>query len=209
MLRGGSGSRVALLSVWMVLSSLHLCGQSAQKAQGLPAENKQHAKASQAYSHSAPPAAANSSATVDSVEVINGSAWRTQVFDVEPQARMPQERSVQTKTARRGAQKNTVSASSVPDVEIINGAGSETRRFDGFEDEITSPWIERNMVRPVVIGVVSSESVNRLPNTAHIVVGVASTDLRDVNRSVRPVLYRVAPRPPMRPPYHPAPPGSE
>ena len=209
MLRDMSGSRVTLLSVWMVLSALYLSGESTQRTQSLPAENKQHAKASQANSHGAHPAAADSSAAVDSVEVINGSARRMQVFDTEQQAPMPPDRSVHTKTARRGPQRNTVSAPSVPDVEVINGTQLETRRFDGFDDEIASPWIERSMVRPVVVAVVSSESLNRLPNTAHIVVGVASTESRDVDRSVRPVLYRVAPRPPKRPPYYPAPPDSQ
>jgi hypothetical protein len=211
MLRGRSDSRVTLLSVWMVLAALHLSGQSTQKAQGLPAENKQHAKASRAYLHGAPPAAAKPSAAVDSVEVINGSARQTQVFDAEQQAPMPPERSVHAKTARRGPQRNTVSAPSVPDVEVINGAQWETRRFDGFDDEIASPWIERNTVRPVVVDVISSESVRRRGNTsatastAPIVVGIGSSEAEGHGESAKPIAYRIAPGPPKRPPYHPTP----
>ena len=155
-----------------------------------------------------------SPSNVDTVDVINGLARRTQVFDEEQTTPTPQDQSAHKKSVKRTPQKATEAAPVVPDVEVINGARWETRSFEGAQDEIASPWIERRISRPVVVGVESVETASRRANatpagnTAPIVVDVASSESNGHGKSAKPVAFRIAPDPPKRPPYHPVPPGS-
>lgn len=154
-----------------------------------------------------------SESAVSTVDVINGSARRTQVFDEEQRPAPPQARSNHKKNAKGLSQSQTTTTPDVPEVEIINGARWETRRFEGAEDEITTPWIERRNTQPVVIGVTSTESARRrgittaTASTAPIVVGIASSESKGHGENAKPIAYRIAPGLPRRPPYRPGPPG--
>jgi hypothetical protein len=155
----------------------------------------------------------NASPTSATVDVINGSARQTKVFDEEQPPANSRSRSAHKKTAKRNQQRAAETKPSVPDVEVINGARLETRRFEGAEDEIATPWIERQSVRPVVVGVSSVESASgrggtaRAGSTANLVIGVASSESRDRGANSKPIAYRLSPGPSKRAPYHPGPPG--
>jgi hypothetical protein len=148
---------------------------------------------------------------VDTVDVINGLARRTQVFDEEQQQAEPREQLAHKNSAKRPSQRET--APQVPEVEIINGARWETRRFEGAEDELARPWIERIPQR-VVVGVESVESASRSATAvppgknATIVLDVASSESNGRGQDAKPVAFRIAPDAAKRPPYHPVPPGS-
>jgi len=154
-----------------------------------------------------------SESAIGTVDVINGSARRTQVFDEEQRPAPPQARSNHKKNVKGLSPSQATTTPDVPDVEIINGARWETRRFEGSEDEITTPWIERRSTQPVVIGVTSTESARRrgtttaTATTAPIVVGIASSESKGHGENAKPIAYRIAPGPPRRPPYRPGPPG--
>ena len=153
------------------------------------------------------------SITSDKVDVINGSARQTQVFSVDQPAAASQRPTGQKKAAKRRAQEKMEAAPQIPDVEVINGAQLETRRFEGAEDEITTPWIERRSSQPVVIGVATVTSANErgsamaMSGAAPIVIGVASSESERHGENAKPIAYRIAPGPPKRPPYH-DPPGN-
>ena len=148
-----------------------------------------------------------------SVDVINGSARRTQVFDEEQTSASPKGRTIHEKTGKRTAQGKVETAPQVPDVEVINGSRLETRRFEGAEDELEIPWIDRRSDHPVVIGVTSVGTASgrggtvKAGSTAPVVVGVASSEEEGHGANAKPVAYRVSPGPPRRPQYHPGPPG--
>ncbi len=156
-----------------------------------------------------------SSTAVDSVEVINGAARRTQVFEEEQPPVTPQGPGAHKKAGKHLLQRGPESTSAIPDVEVINGAHWETRRFEGAEDEIAAPWIGRRNIPRVVVGVASVESANRRGNTstiaststAPIVIGISSSESKGHGENAKPVAYRIAPGQPKRPPYHPDPPG--
>jgi hypothetical protein len=155
-----------------------------------------------------------SSSTTETVDVINGSERQTRVFNEENPVVMPQAAGGQRKAAKRLAQERTETTPQIPVVEVINGAQLETRRFEGAEDEIATPWIERRSSRPVVIGVATVGPASgrgntaRATTTAPIVIGVASSESERHGENAKPVAYRIVPGPPKRPPYNPTvPPG--
>jgi hypothetical protein len=132
----------------------------------------------------------------DTVEVINGLSRRTQVLNEEPT----------TNSGQKKGSKRILRGEAIPyisNVEMINGAQWETRQFEGFEDEIATPWIERRTERPVVVGVASAESARKTSSAAQVVVEVASSDSAGQGGEVKPLAYRVEPRPPKRPAYRP------
>jgi hypothetical protein len=236
MLKGRCRSRVALLAAWLVLLIYQLPGQSPRTVSSKPAEQEQSPRGSQGvpsvgqvevfngasrwtdgfetpHSSAMVSASSRSSTTTDTVDVINGAARRTQVFEEDQPPVTPQGPVAHKKAGKHLPQRALESAPAVPDVEVINGAQWETRRFEGAEDEIAAPWIGRRNIPPVVIGVVSVESASRRGNTvatastAPIVVGIASSEATGHGENAKPVAYRIAPGPPKRPPYHPDPPG--
>ena len=229
MLSGRARLGVALVEAWFVALTFQLPAQSPHRAPYVrPSATKPQLDqapgsqvdviagggAEQAYFESAPSGSEKSSqAPALSVDVINGSARRTQVFDEEQPPAPPKGRTAQEKTGKRTAQGKVEAAPQVPDVEVINGSRLETRRFEGAEDELVTPWIERRNDRPVVIGVSSLGSAGgrggtaKTGSTASVVVGVASSESEGSGANAKPVAYRISPGPPRRPPYHPGPPG--
>jgi hypothetical protein len=211
--------RAAMLPVWTILLVIQLPAQRPPYAPQGSVEKGQSSKVPRSQTtrefdvHQ--PGNAGPSTTVNSVDVINGSTRRTQVFGEEAPP-MPRNRVVQHAKAGKGTSKEEqVSAPSVPEVDVINGARSETRRFEAAEDEITTPWFARRISQSVVVDVASVESVSRrggpaqIGSTAPVVVGVASSESQEHAANAKPIAYRIAPDPPKRPPYYPGPPGAQ
>ena len=113
-------------------------------------------------------------------------------------------------------------------MEIINGTQFETRSFEGIAEEPSLEERERQRRERVVVHVESVESAKKLKdaipvvtavvtsesergNLSPVVVLVASSESKIVGRSVGevPPVVWVAPNPPKRPPYHPAPSGPQ
>jgi hypothetical protein len=209
----------AMLPVWAILLVIQLPAQRpAYKPRG-SAEKAPLGSSMASREVEVQEPSANPSSTGNSVDVINGSTRRTQVFSEEspagPRNRPTHGKREKRATQKEPGQKEPGTAPSVPEVDVINGARLETRRFVDAEDEITAPWFERRISQPVVVDVASVESMSRrgssvqIGSTASVVVGVASSEAHEHGANAKPIAYRVAPDPPKRPPYNPGPPGAQ
>ena len=161
--------------------------------------------------------------SVNKVDVITGSSKQSQLFLGEQTREARPGRSIAGHPSTKGE-----GIEPAPRVEIINGTQFEVKSFEGIAEEPSLEERERQRRERVVVHVESVESAKKLKdaipvvtavvtsesergNATPVVVLVASSESKIVGRSVGevPPVVWVAPNPPKRPPYHPAPSGPQ
>jgi hypothetical protein len=159
--------------------------------------------------------------SVNKVDVITGSSKQSQLFLGEQSGEMRSGKRTAGHSAAKGE-----GVEPAPRVEIINGTQFETRSFEGIAEEPSLEERERQRRERVVVHVESVESAKKLKDAIPVVTAVVTSESERGNRSpvvvlvassesksvgsvdVPPVVW-VAPNPPKRPPYHPAPSGPQ
>lgn len=128
------------------------------------------------------------------VDVINGSKKQMQTFSVEPA----------TSPVSKGRAQRNVAEARLSDVEIFNGTTKQRRVFktDGGGQSVPAP-VHRN-TSPVVVGIATSGAGPKEKSGSGVVTGIDSGRSAPTQSAV-PVAVGVAPQPPKRPPYIPAP----
>jgi hypothetical protein len=128
------------------------------------------------------------------VDVINGTETRTQVFRPQESAGT-RGRETATGTGKRGSAHKSKSESAVTRVEIFNGSTSYTKTFKQTEE--TGGGASQDMSRgatgkPVVVGVANGGTTSRNGKLQPVVTGVASSESKDGTGDKRPVVVGVA-----------------
>jgi hypothetical protein len=163
------------------------------------------------------------------VDVINGYSERTQILNPEPSPQVHSAaRSVHGKSAKlASSKKNETASSQVINVEVFNGARTETRTFNGDPEQMTVAERYRRSHQRVVVGFESADSARRRKNTKPVVTGIVTSESESERAKANPVVvaiasserrsdgvdavptpslpprYSPAPNPPKRPPYRP------
>ncbi len=165
------------------------------------------------------------------VDVINGYSERTQVFNGDQSSAGGQGISLSRKKTKFIAPGKTPgSPPRVFNVEVFNGARTETRTFNGDPEQMTAAERYRRSHQLVVVGFESADSARRRRNSAPVVARITTSESESERAKANPVVVAIAssesknagadapPTPPMpsqnwtspssskRPPYHPAPP---
>jgi hypothetical protein len=166
------------------------------------------------------------------VEVINGYSERTQVFNGDQSSAAGQSISLPRKKAKLIAPGKTPgSKPQVMNVEVINGARAEAKTFTGDPEQMSQAERYRRSHQRVVVGLESADSARRRRNSKPVVTRVTTSESESERAKSNPVVVAIAsseskdagvdapptpslppqswtpPRPPKRPPYHPASPA--
>jgi hypothetical protein len=204
-----------------LLATSLLCAQQASNTKPQPPAAKTPAPAhrSTARKHTAKKTEAGPQPTT--VDIINGTAHRTVVFNGQTPAETQPQRIAKGRSSKSAAP-------GVTNVEIINGTRFETRTFHGTVAETSAPRIQHGKTPPVVVGIETTGERTGKEDAPPVVIGVESSGLVSPHGTAQPVVVGVAsigtesqklpsqtmavsgsPKPSKRPPYRrPAPPAS-
>ena len=133
----------------------------------------------------ASPVPATSPSAGTSVEVLNGAARRTVVLDTRPPTRLP--KAAYKRGGKRLGGGEATTAPPVTTVETINGTFREIKVLNGAADEASGA---RRSTRPVVVGIVSSDTKRAGGNRQRVVIGIGSSASKSMN--AKPVVVGVA-----------------
>ncbi len=173
----------ARISVVFLLGTGLLCAQ--QPVGKTPQQPAQTAAAKRHHSQKAK--AAPKPMTVD---VINGTETRTQVFRPQESAGR-HDRETVTSTGKRGPAHKSKSESAVTRVEIFNGNTSYTKTFKQTE-EPGGLGAQGANGRPVVVGVANGGTTSKNGKLQPVVTGVASSDSKSGPGDRQPVVVGIA-----------------
>jgi hypothetical protein len=137
------------------------------------------------------------------IEVINGEATKTVVFDEANLARSSSEKAPPQDIRKRRALSTAVAPSPFR-VEVVNGMSSETQYFDWDPERQQRLGGGGEHARPVVVGIESSNTRIMGGNKHPLVIGIESNGAGDAaaQKSATKLEYRLVPQP-KRPPYWP------
>ena len=175
---------LARLSVMFLLGSGMLFAQ--QPAGEAPQQPARTTSAKQHSSTKAKPAPA-----AMSVEVLNGTEKRTQVFRSEQSSGTDDQKPVAGSAGKRGSTRNAKGEPAVTRVEIFNGNTSYTKTFQG-SDERSEAGGQRPNGKPVVVGISNGGTTTRNGKLQPVVTGVASSESNNGAGSKQPVVVGVA-----------------
>lgn len=163
---------------------------------------------------------------VNTVDVINGLSRRTQVLNADQSSKAQAAQSQHPKVVKfKVPQTDKDAPAKYFTVSVINGTRAETKSLNAAEPPLAERQRQRRQrvvvgvesaeskkhgnAKPVVTSIATPESESARGTKSPVVVAIASSESEGDSGELAPGGYWVAPRPAKRPPYHPAPPGSQ